>query len=51
MAIIYLIRHGHNDLLGEKLAGRTPSVHLNQTGCEQAERLAQALGDTPIKAI
>jgi probable phosphoglycerate mutase len=51
MAIFYLIRHGHNDLLGEKLAGRTPGVHLNQAGCEQAARLAQALGDKPIKAV
>lgn len=51
MAIFYLIRHGHNDLLGEKLAGRTPGVHLNQAGREQAERLAQVLGDQPIKAV
>ena len=51
MAIFYLIRHGHNDLLGEKLAGRTPGVHLNQAGREGAERLAQALGDRPIKAV
>ena len=51
MAIFYLIRHGLNDLLGEKLAGRTPGVHLNQAGCEQAERLALALGDKPFKAV
>ena len=51
MAIFYLIRHGHNDLLGEKLAGRTPGVHLNQAGRKQAARLAQALGDKPIKAV
>jgi len=51
MAIFYLIRHGNNDLLGEKLAGRLPGVHLNQAGREQAERLAQALGDKPIKAV
>jgi len=51
MAIFYLIRHGHNDLLGEKLAGRIPGVHLNQTGYEQAKRLAQVLGDRPIKAV
>jgi probable phosphoglycerate mutase len=51
MATFYLVRHGHNDLLGEKLAGRTPGVHLNQTGHEQAARLAQVLGDQPIKAV
>ncbi len=51
MAIFYLIRHGQNDLLGEKLAGRTPGVHLNQAGREQAERLAQFLGDQPIKSV
>ena len=51
MAIFYLIRHGHNDLLGEKLAGRIPGVHLNQAGREQADHLAQVLGDQPIKAI
>jgi len=51
MATFYLIRHGQNDLLGEKLAGRMPGVHLNQAGREQAERLAQVLGDKPIKAV
>ena len=51
MATFYLVRHGHNDLLGEKLAGRMPGVHLNQAGREQAERLAQDLGDKPIKAV
>lgn len=51
MAIILLIRHGENDWVGKKLAGRLPGVHLNQNGRDQAEGLAATLQILPIKAI
>ena len=51
MAIILLIRHGENDWVGKKLAGRLPGVHLNQNGLKQAEHLAQTLKEFPFKAI
>lgn len=51
MAIILLIRHGENDWVGRKLAGRLSGVHLNQNGLIQAEELAETLQNVPIKAI
>jgi probable phosphoglycerate mutase len=51
MATLLLIRHGENDFLGRRLAGRLPGVHLNPAGCEHAQKLADALRNLPIKAI
>ncbi len=51
MPAVLLIRHGVNDFVGNRLAGRTPGVHLNETGRKQAERLAEALKLAPLKAI
>ena len=51
MAVFLLVRHGHNDMIGKKLAGRLPNVHLNQAGQAQASRLAEALSNLPIKAV
>lgn len=51
MAIILLIRHGENDWVGKKLAGRLPGVHLNQIGLKQAQQLAETLKDLPFKAL
>lgn len=51
MAIILLIRHGENDWVGNRLAGRLPGVHLNAAGQDQAKNLAAMLIDLPIKAI
>ena len=51
MAILLLIRHGQNDMLSKKLAGRMPGVHLNQEGEAQARRLAAELAELPIKAV
>lgn len=52
MPTILLIRHGENDFVKKhRLAGRLPGVHLNERGRAQAAALAQALKDTPIKAI
>lgn len=44
MAVLYLVRHGHNDFVGRGIAGRRPGVHLTEEGRAQAERVAAALG-------
>ncbi len=51
MAIFLLVRHGLNDMVGLKLAGRLPGVHLNDSGKAQARRLAAELAVLPIKAV
>jgi probable phosphoglycerate mutase len=52
MPLLLLIRHGENDFTKKhKLAGYTPNVHLNERGQSQAEALAEALKEVPIKAI
>lgn len=51
MAIFLLVRHGQNDMVGLKLAGRLPGVHLNGKGKAQARRLAAELAELPIKAV
>jgi probable phosphoglycerate mutase len=51
MAVILLIRHGENDWVGKRLAGRLPDVHLNQKGKAQANELAEILKTIPFKAI
>lgn len=37
--------------MGKRLAGRQPNIHLNDNGKKQAQQLAQALCNAPIKAI
>jgi len=52
MSLLLLIRHGENDYTKtHKLAGRLPKVHLNKHGQKQAQALADALTNVPIKAI
>ena len=51
MAMIYLVRHGRTDLIGKKLCGNLPGIHLNEEGRSQAQKAADYLGDYPIKAI
>jgi probable phosphoglycerate mutase len=49
---VLLIRHGENDWVGtNRLAGRTPGVHLNDKGRSQAAQLAALLQNQPIRAI
>lgn len=49
---LFLVRHGENDWVGtDRLAGRTPDVHLNDKGHEQAANLAQLLAKQPVTAI
>ena len=52
MPLLLLIRHGENDYTKKhKLAGHLPNVHLNERGQKQAQELADALKDVPLKAI
>lgn len=51
MPILLLIRHGDNDVLKTRLAGRMPGVHLNPEGLRQAQTLAQSLSSAPLAAI
>ncbi|MBV7327710.1 histidine phosphatase family protein [Chloroflexi bacterium TSY] len=54
MTITYLllIRHGENDWVGSnRLAGRTPNVHLNERGRQQAQELAKMLAEQTIHAL
>jgi len=51
MTSILLIRHGENDFVGKRLAGHLPGVHLNEKGRKQAEIIAEALKNAPVKAI
>ena len=52
MPTLLLIRHGENNYTKtHKLAGRLPGVHLNEKGQKQAQALADALKDVPLKAV
>lgn len=52
MGTIILVRHGENDWSKKnKLAGRIPGVHLNETGHHQAHAVAQRLAALPLKAL
>jgi broad specificity phosphatase PhoE len=51
MTSVLLIRHATHDVVGQKILGRTPGVHLNQLGRQQAEQLAGTLGVLPIEAV
>ncbi len=51
MPIFLLIRHGDNDLMRKYLVGRSPGVHLNEKGQQQAQSLARLLADAPLAAV
>lgn len=48
---LLLVRHALNDWVGDRLAGWTPNVHLNDKGRAQAQALAQRLADRPMAAV
>ncbi len=49
---LFLIRHGENEWTERgALAGRTPSVPLNDKGKEQAQQVAERLKEQPITAV
>ncbi|MEN4011555.1 MAG: histidine phosphatase family protein [Chloroflexota bacterium] len=51
MTLLLLIRHGENDVMHRRLAGRLPGVHLNRNGIQQAQNLAQSLAHAPLEAV
>ena len=51
MAVFLLVRHADNNLVGVKLAGRMPDVHLNDVGRVQAQQLAEKLSLYPLKSV
>jgi len=48
---LLLSRHALNNWVGERLAGWTPGVHLNDEGRAQASELARQLANVPLAAI
>jgi broad specificity phosphatase PhoE len=49
---LLIVRHGQTIWNVEhRLPGQLPGVTLNETGCQQAARLAEALRELPISAI
>jgi broad specificity phosphatase PhoE len=51
MTVFLLVRHGLTDLVGRVLAGRTPGVHLNQSGYDQARSLLARLRGVPVAHV
>jgi broad specificity phosphatase PhoE len=51
MPLFLLIRHGHNDWVGKRLAGRLPGLHLNVQGRAAVARLAEDLAPLPLTAV
>ncbi len=49
--LLLLIRHGTTDLTTKQLVGRTPGVHLNAAGRQQAERLVDRLQGISIDHV
>lgn len=51
MTTVLLVRHGRSTAnTSGVLAGHSPGVHLDEVGRQQADRLAQRLGDLPLAA-
>ena len=51
MSTVLLVRHGLTAMTGPVLAGRTPGVHLDERGQQQATALGQRLATLPLAAI
>jgi broad specificity phosphatase PhoE len=51
MTNLLLIRHATHDAVGKKILGRTPGIHLNGLGRQQAEQLARTLSTFPVDAV
>jgi broad specificity phosphatase PhoE len=46
-----LIRHALCDPIGRSIAGRRPGVHLNDTGVQQAQSLAERLSGLAVGGL
>ena len=51
MTTLLLIRHGINDWVHGRLAGRIPGIHLNDEGNAQAAALGARIAHIPLAAI
>jgi probable phosphomutase (TIGR03848 family) len=51
MTTFVWIRHAAHDLLGKRIVGRAPGVHLSAAGLRQAKALAERLGDGALEAL
>jgi probable phosphomutase (TIGR03848 family) len=51
MSTVLLVRHGLTELTGPVLAGRTPGVHLDERGQQQATALAARIASLPIALL
>src|SRR4051812_28936003 len=51
MTRFLLVRHAAIDAHGRSLPGRSPGVHLNALGRQQAQALAQRLSGLPVAAL
>lgn len=51
MSTVFLLRHGLTAMTGPMLAGRTPGIHLDERGQQQAAAVAQRLAAVPLTAI
>ncbi|MER2600000.1 MAG: MSMEG_4193 family putative phosphomutase [Caldilineales bacterium] len=51
MTDVLLVRHAANDWAGQRLAGRTAGVHLNEQGRNQAAALAERLHGWSFAAL
>ncbi len=51
MPVFWLVRHGKTDLIGKKLCGNLPGIHLNEEGIAQAKKTAEYLHRFDIKAV
>ena len=51
MAVFFLIRHASCDGLGHQINGRTPGIHLNKKGKQEAALLANRLAGLPISSV
>lgn len=51
MTQLLLIRHAQTDWIGQRLAGWTPAVYLNEEGRRQAQALGERLAALKLQAI
>lgn len=51
MATLLLVRHGLTALTGPVLTGRTPGIHLDERGQQQAAALAERIAVLPLAAV
>jgi probable phosphomutase (TIGR03848 family) len=51
MPTLILVRHGETDVIGKRLTGRITGIHINATGRNQANAIAEKLKTASIGAI